>query len=190
MNATIRVIAPWYGYYPILCDALRLQTYAHWTLDLVHDGPEIRPHTGAWRADPRITIRHTERRYNDWGHSLRAEALTAERLAAAGRMPDYVVVTNADNYYAPPFLEAMLLMAAGRSGAYCDCVHSHYGWRLLPAALTLNHIDCGSLLVETDLAIAVGWPGRQFAADWQWIAALLAKGGQFVHVAHPYFVHN
>jgi hypothetical protein len=217
---TVHFIAPWYDYYPILADSLRLQTIDDWTLDLIHDGPETQEHRGEWRDDRRITIRHSEVRYNDWGHSLRADAL--ERLKCqlsvvscqlsvamdngqrttdngqrdprcgcpADRGPDYVVITNADNYYVPPFLAAMLQLVRGHRGAYCDCVHSHFDYRCLPAALEFCRIDCGCLLVEAALAVSVGWRGRHFEADWQWIADLLAMTGDFVHLPRPLFVHN
>ncbi|MGD0781232.1 MAG: hypothetical protein ABSA30_00070 [Candidatus Aminicenantales bacterium] len=216
---TVHFIAPWYEYYPILADSLRLQTVGDWTLDLIHDGPETQEHCGEWRDDPRITIRHSAVRYNDWGHSLRAEAL--ERLKTESRedketrrqgdketadqstplpvslspcLPlspsSYVVITNADNYYVPPFLAAMLELVRGHRGAYCDCVHSHFDYRCLPAALEFCRIDCGCLLVETALAVSVGWRGRHFEADWQWIADLLAVTGDFVHLPRPLFVHN
>ena len=104
--------------------------------------------------------------------------------------PDWLIVTNADNYYIPVFLDRMLAAAAGHAGAYCDCLHSHHGWRLLPAKLECNQIDCGSLLVRADLARSTPWTSCRFAADWDWISNLLKKTVDFVHVPLPLFVHN
>jgi hypothetical protein len=181
----VHFIAPWFEYYPILCDSLRLQTHQDWTLDLIHDGPwKEQPH-GAWTVDSRIRANHTMKRYGDWGHSLRAMALEGYSTDA-----DFIIVTNADNYYVPGFLGTMLKNVGDHSGAYCDCLHSHHGWRLLPAKMKCNHIDCGSLMVRAGLAQETPWTSRRFAADWDWIESLLKKTTDFVHVPLPLHVHN
>ena len=186
----ILFIAPWYLYRPILPASLLLQTHADWRLLLIHDGPLLEEVRQFVPADPRIEVTARAHRANDWGHTLRDEALdriTADRIAC-----DAICVTNADNYYVPGFCVQMLAALGGAAAAYCDCVHSHRGWTLMPAALELRSIDCGSLLVQADLALATPWRGRGFCADWEWIAELLAAAGpgRFVHVPRPLFVHN
>lgn len=181
----VHFIAPWYEYYPILADSLRLQTHKDWTLDLIHDGPCTMTRLGEWRYDDRVEARATHHRHNDWGHTLRDLGLKTIETC-----PDYIVVTNADNYYMPIFLEQMLQAADGHDGAYCDMITSHHGYKLWPARLECNHIDCGSLMVRAGLAASTPWTSRRFAADWDWIAELLKKTQDFVHVERPLFCHN
>jgi hypothetical protein len=181
----VHFIAPWYQTYPILCDALRLQTHQDWTLGLVHDGPWPNEDWGPWIEDDRIGARPTAVRANDWGHSLRAAALASYQGDA-----DYIIVSNHDNYYVPTFLDHMLSAAEGHAGAYCDMIHSHHGYRLIESRLECNWIDCGAIMVAADLAKSTPWTGRHFAADWTWIAALLEKTQDFVHVGLPLFCHN
>ena len=186
----VHFIAPWYEYYPILADSLRLQTHENWTLHLIHDGPQFAPiRNGEWCRDDRVDISSSPERFNDWGHSLRAAAVVPDAA-------DFVVHTNADNYYVPAFLQEMLAAANGHAGSYCDMIHSHVfppqtkPYHLRQSRMKCNWIDCGALMVRADLAISTPWISRRFAADWDWIAALLQKTTDFVHVPLPLFVHN
>ena len=106
-DAKVLFIAPIYNYYPILVHALQAQTHDNWELLLVHDGPNDLGLAATVAAfnDERIDYSETALRHNDWGHSLRRGAL--ERIAQE-KSGDYIVVTNADNYYAPGFLSLML----------------------------------------------------------------------------------
>lgn len=186
----ILFIAPFYRYRPILPESLVRQTCGEWRLLLIHDGPGRRlRHV----TDERITLAATSQRHNDYGHSLRAFGL---RLAAQQNLPgDWIVHTNGDNYYVPGFCEQMLTTAAERPslvGFYCDCLHNHYGWSVLNACLRIQQIDCGCLMVRREAAVQVGWPGRDFTADWTYIASLVQLHGaeHFVKIPRPLFVHN
>jgi len=142
------------------------------------------PHDGEWRHDPRITITETPTRCGEWGHPLRDLG-----IAGIPDKTDYVVVSNHDNYYVPTFLAEMLSAAAGHAGAYCDMIHNHYRYKLLPAMLECGHIDCGAVMVKSDLAKSTPWASRRFEADWDWINAMLKKTTDFVHLGLPLFVH-
>jgi hypothetical protein len=183
----ISFIAPIYKYHPVLLSSLLTQQNPDWECILIHDtpNPDLRKYV-EFLADPRIKYHETAQRYNDWGHSLRALGLTM--LGDS----QFVVHTNADNYYCPGFINAMLSAAEGYLGAYCDCVHSHRGWQMMSCALKFTFIDCGCVMLRRQIAEEVGWTSRDFAADWNMIDQVIARYGSevFNHVSLPLFVHN
>jgi len=142
-------------------------------------------------ASPRwrhIEARHTEKRHNDWGHTLRAKALS-EGLPES----EFVVHTNADNYYVPIFIEKMLDAFKEETVAvYCDTIHSHHGWKLMASELARSKIDCGCIVWRAEAAIEIGWKHREKDADWSMLNEAIEKYGKesFVHVPKPLFVHN
>src|SRR6185437_12241311 len=63
----------------------------------------------------------TEKRYNDFGHSLRQMGINAAST-------EFLLLTNGDNYYTPRFVEFMF-EAIDRDDldvVLCDMVHSHH----------------------------------------------------------------
>lgn len=191
--AKVLFIAPIYNYYPILVHALQLQTHRDWELLLIHDGPNA---TGL-RAlmerlgDPRIRYYESVRRFDDWGHSLRAMGLQA--IAAEPIEGDFVIITNADNYYAPPFVEYMLGAIDTRAvAAYCPVVHSHRKWTTIDSELRHQFIDCGCVMARRDAALEVGWASREHSADWVYIDAMVRRFGKdgFRKIPNVLFVHN
>lgn len=189
----ILFVAPIYNYEPILVPALRLQTCANWELILVHDGPN---RTGVASAlstlnDHRIRYYETLQRYDDWGHSLRAIAL--ERIATEPISGDFIVVTNADNYYCPDFIYQMVsAFRADVVATYCRMSHSHQHWAVIDSKLQHARIDCGCVMVRRDALLAVGWKSRDYSADWVCIAELVERFGvdAFVKIDNVLFVHN
>ena len=191
-DAKVLFIAPIYNYYPILVHALQAQTHDNWELLLVHDGPNDLGLAATVAAfnDERIDYSETALRHNDWGHSLRRGAL--ERIAQE-KSGDYIVVTNADNYYAPGFTSLMLNAFEDDTVAvYCDAAHSYRTWRLLNTRVTLGSIDCGCVMVRREEALAIGWTSTESAADWVYIDALASAYGldRFLKLPRPLFVHN
>ena len=70
---------------------------------------------------------------------------------------DFILITNADNYYVPDFLRQMMMAFEPEDVAvFCDIVHSHRGWSVLGTSLQEARIDCGALLVRRNDAIEVG----------------------------------
>jgi hypothetical protein len=181
-------IAPIYKYYPQLVPSLLAQTYKNWRLLLFHDGPDFGPLKTQIEAfnDPRVELAWTDRRYNDWGHSLRAIGLRFAKDA------DFIVHTNADNYYVPDFCNQMVHAFREETVAvYCDMVHSYYSWGILPAKIQFGKIDCGAVMFRAKVALEIGWPSRAFAADWVMINEVHQKyRDRFEYIPRPLFVHN
>ncbi|MBD3882075.1 glycosyltransferase family 2 protein [Phormidium tenue FACHB-886] len=185
-------IAPIYNYYPILVHALQLQSHKNWQLILIHDGPNSTglQETVEQLKDERVTYHETTTRHNDWGHTLRQEGLEKIKNGFSG---DYVIITNADNYYAPCFIESMLkALKRDTVAVYCNMVHSHRSWNIVSSLLRRKFIDCGCVMVKRDVALEVGWQSKDFAADWFYVKDILAKypKSSFSKVNKPLFVHN
>ena len=154
-----------------------------------------------------------------YGHPVRRHVLAA--LGRGGHpKARYVLVTNADNYYAPPFLEKMAgaLDAHPQAiAAYCSrMVHSYPSTQLLtdvpmnaPSAQNLawgvhpwgvrnvllerGHIDCGGVLVRRQAAATVSWPSDEHSSDWTYFERILARfggAGRWRKVDGCLFVHN
>lgn len=191
--AKVIFIAPVYNYYPILVHALMLQTNPHWELLLIHDGPNSTELQSVLKQlnEPRVRYYESPRRYNDWGHSLRAMGLDQiEKEAIEG---EFIVITNADNYYCPGFLEIMLKgFESSLVAVYCPLVHDHHGWRLLDARVEYKHIDCGCIMVRREPALETGWTSREYAADWVYISQLAKRFGshRLKKIDNILFVHN
>lgn len=189
----VLVIAPIYNYYPILLHALELQSHGDWQLLLIHDGPNRTGLKALLKriADPRVRYCETPVRFDDWGHSLRAFMLDEiKREQVPG---DYIVITNADNYYVPTFLEYTLrAFSPGIVAVYCSMVHNHYDWTLIDTALVRKKIDCGCLVVTREAALSVGWRSRLYHADWIYVEDLVCRFGasRFQKIENVLFVHN
>ena len=148
------------------------QTAPNWRLRVIHDGPDaefVRILDGyAQQSAGRISYAQTPERYNDYGHTLRDQGLKEAR-------GDYVVLTNADNYYIPRCVE-FLTEAARETSAdvlLFDMIHSHErpGGRPIPSYSYFQtqysrlNIDIGAAAVRADLARASGFPDRSHDGD-------------------------
>lgn len=85
------------------------QTSDNWTLTVIHDGPDAEFDSimaaFADQSSGRIRYRNTPVRLDDYGHSLR-------ELGLRNVSGDYVLLTNADNYYVPRAVEFLTLAVA------------------------------------------------------------------------------
>lgn len=199
MTPLIEVVAVTYkqpGPLAVFVQCFLNQTADNWKLSVWHDGPDDEFHAlMAMYVDTRITHRSTATRCNDWGHSLRAEGL---REAAS----DYVLLTNADNYYVPRFIEAMnAAVQSGPDMVLFDMVHSYaksvngkpitLPYTVLQPQLRAGAIDMGCAIVRTSLAKATGFRGRERGADWTYFDDLTRDRELAVaKVDSVLFVHN
>lgn len=110
------------------------QTHSNWLLTVIHDGPDEEfdaiMQEYKRQAPDKIEYYATKTRFNDYGHSLR-------ELGLGDIKGEYVLLTNADNYFIPKaveFLNAALTQNQPDVVMF-DMVHSHDrpGGRDLPA---------------------------------------------------------
>ena len=150
------------------------QSRPNWKLTIIHDGfddtfVDVMSEFKNKHPD-KIFFECTPHRFNDWGHSLR-------EIGLRSALGDFVLLTNADNYYIPKTLE-IINESIYRSDAKPDVVmfnmiHSHNnpGGRNLPmysffeVDFKINSIDMGAAIVSTKLAKAAGFKDKSYAAD-------------------------
>lgn len=179
--------------YPQIISSLSLQTHHNWNLILIHDGPSDMSKAiyNLILGDPRITFVETESRTGNWGHGLRQMALENYELG------DYVVITNADNYYVPTFVEYMIKGFSKSHTAvatYCDkMTHSYKAWDVIQCRLERGYIDCGGVMVKSEIAKEVGWKNTtEHSADWLYFTEIASRytWRNFIPVKGNLFVHN
>jgi hypothetical protein len=188
---TVTFICTIYNTYPQIISSLILQTHQNWRLILIHDGPNETGLKSQIPSDKRITYIETKERKGNYGHHLRQWALNEFELGS------HVVVTNADNYYTPVFIEYMLQgfkKSHTAVATYCtETVHSYKGWQILPAKLERGYLDCGAVVIKSNIAKEVGWRDiKDHSADWTFFSDIASKYSwrNFIPVRGALFVHN
>ena len=146
-------------YYNVQCliYSLLCQKFNNFEVILIHDGYNekhekiIKP----FLSDPRFKYIFTEKRYNDWGMTLRNKGIEM----AQGK---WIINTNDDNYYTPNFFDEVYNAINSNPESnfiYYDCVLSHnnqlnhnkkdYG--LLIPEIKHCYIDMGQFVVKKEL---------------------------------------
>lgn len=148
------------------------QSSPNWMLRVIHDGPNPEfddvMASLAREASGRVSFESTPSRFNDYGHSLRELGLRSAR-------GDYVLLTNADNYYIP-HTTRILTDAAQQTQAdvlLFDMVHSHErpggrnqsAYCFFPTSYSRGSIDMGSAAVRVELARQAGFRDKSYDAD-------------------------
>jgi len=183
----------------VLIHAFLAQTSQDYRLMIIHDGPDERMEAllaeYCERFPERMECLFTEKRHNDFGHSLRQIGL--ERTTS-----EFVMFTNDDNYYVPTFVE---IVTATLHSTQCDVVlfdvlHSHENagdtvapaYSVLTTEPRMNRFDVGAGVFRTSLAKSVGWRDRSFAADGVFIEDVMASDARpkVVKIPQVLFVHN
>jgi glycosyltransferase involved in cell wall biosynthesis len=178
------------------------QTVDNWILTVIHDGPDdefIRIMTTFEGIRPgRIEHQCTNQRFNDYGHTLRDIGLKDIK-------GDYVLLTNADNYFIPKAIE--YINEVFEEGAtpeiiIYDMVHSHNrpGGRNLPAYSFFQtdfkpfSIDVSAAIVKSELAGKVGFRDKTHDGDQSYFEdiRMLNDANKFIvtKINRILFVHN
>jgi hypothetical protein len=176
-----------------LAASIRAQTYPHWCMLVVHDGPSDgligdRTLGRISLPEPRCLTHETVVRKQQFGHPHRQMAI--DRLLELGC--EWIGLTNQDNYYVPVYLEWMLATAQDKQAelVYCDAVHSHKQWKPLSGELRRGHIDLGGFLVHKRIAEKIKFDKFTFAGDWDYISRLKAATKKTCKVPGTLFIHN
>lgn len=184
-----------YNSYPQIISSLICQTHNNWELILIHDGPNETGLKKLVNGDPRINYIETKERIGNWGHYYRQWALNEIRQ---GNLPDtdYIVITNADNYYTPVFIEYMLkgFKTHTAVATYCETMtHSYKAWQVIPCRVERGYLDSGGVIVKKDIAVEIGWRDVEaHSSDWTYFSDIAAKysAKNFIPVKGNLFVHN
>jgi len=188
----VLIICPIYKSYPAIISSLIMQTHQNWHLMLIHDGPDTENVSSQVPDDPRITFMETPKHGGCWGHYIRQTALHLFHDKA-----DYIIVTNPDNFYAPPALAYMIKVFETHPSAiatyFSQIIHSYTNWKVMNCRLEQGFIDCGGVMVRAEVAAAVPWESiSDHSADWFWFQDIINKygAGRFQKVEGVVFVHN
>jgi hypothetical protein len=148
------------------------QSASNWSLRVIHDGPNSEfdhaMESLTQESKGQVSYESTPFRYGDYGHSLRELGLRKCR-------GDYVLLTNADNYYIPHTVR-YLTSAALQTGAdvlLFDMVHSHDrpgqrnqpSYSLFQTSYARGSIDMGSAAVRGNLAQRAGFRDKTHGGD-------------------------
>jgi glycosyltransferase involved in cell wall biosynthesis len=170
--------------------SLRAQTYPRWEALVLHDGPGSgMVDRVAGVGDGRISFVETQERREKFGHPWRQRGIDEAK-------GDWLVLTNADNYYAPVFLEWLLHTGVTTVSpmVHCDLVHSHRNWSVMSSAPYRGCLDLGAVMVRSDLARRVPFDNHEFHGDGVWIDGLRTlvegEGGEVRKVSAALLTHN
>jgi hypothetical protein len=188
----VTVICPIYNSYPFIISSMIAQTHQNWELLLVHDGPNENGLSKIVKSigDNRIKYSETDKRSGNWGHKIRSEEI--QKLPTNG----FVLITNADNYHVPAYMEKMLsgFTSDYIKATYCSkMVHSYIQWGTIDCQLKRGYIDCAGVLIRNEVAKRVGWNDiESHSADWFFFNEIARKYGQssFNRVEGCLLIHN
>lgn len=177
------------------------QTKDNWILTVIHDGPdeEFNSIMKGYKDEcpTRIEYLTTEKRFNDYGHSLRDMGLKNIK-------GEYVLLTNADNYFIPKTIEFIneIFIEHQPEVVIFDMIHSHKrpGGRNLPeysyfeTKLERYSMDISSAIVKADLAEKAGFRDKTHDGDASYFEDImklkLPDGLSFAKILRVLFVHN
>jgi hypothetical protein len=188
------------GELKVFVQSILNQTAPNWTLNVIHDGPdavfESTMRRFAKESANRISFSWTPRRHNDYGHSLREQGL-------AQAHGDFILLTNADNYYAPRFVEFMndAIERTNPDVVMFDMVHSHdnAGGRGTPAYSHFKteygrtNIDMGAAIVRRELAQKAGFHDKTHDGDatyFENVARIKGQSTAICKINRVLLVHN
>lgn len=184
---------------PILIHSFLAQTRQDFNLLIIHDGyDEVM--AGLLKdfkeTNPdRIDYKFTEKRYNDYGHSLRDLGIQM----AIGR---YILITNDDNYYCPVFLDYMLNAIQENEAdiVMCDMIHSHNNpgsrpqppYKFFETKPARGSVDIGCFITKSELAKKVGFKDKSHDGDATYFEDIIRIAGnpKIVKLDRVLFVHN
>jgi hypothetical protein len=191
---TIHIIASAYqrfGELRVFVQSFINQTKNNWLLTVIHDGPNQEFNfimsEFVKNFPKKINFHNTDVRANDYGHSLRDLGLKAIK-------GDYVLLTNADNYYVIKYIEFLneVILINDPDVITYDMVHSHKNpgiyskWNYLLNRLFFfnfknlinrpsynyfktsykrDKIDIGAAIIKTNLIKELDFRDKTFSGD-------------------------
>lgn len=193
----IDIVAVTYGHNDILkcfINSIKSQTSSNWRLILIHDGPNYELRTNLenenYLSYQNIEFHEYPVRTENYGHLLRKWALKELILN------EYVLLTNADNYYTPNMVEEV--SKHDEDFIYFDLIHSHknkknennstYGF--MSTELVSSNIDMGCAVIKSSLAKKIGFNHSSYDADWKYFEEVLKTNPTIHKINKVLFVHN
>lgn len=192
------VVTPIYDAFPEIISSLICQTHTNWELLLIDDNQSSKRTQNIVATVNDNRIKHIPRPRFDakmYGHPHRQWALQQMKKDRLATDANYVLITNADNYYLPNYLTAMIAGFANPNiiATYCaSMLHSYVSWKLISCRLALGHIDCGGVIIRKEVACDTGWRSFEHSSDWTYFSDILLKhpSPKWAKIEGTLFVHN
>ena len=143
------------------------QSNNNWVAHVVSDGnyDEFKDIEQHFCLNSQIKFSTIEGPNKDWGH-------TARNYGLKHAVEEWVVMTGADNYYMPDFVNEFLKtpeINGDYNFTYCNMVHNeaHYKhYQVLEAKLKINEIDMGCFATRSKYAKQIKLDTKSYQADW------------------------
>lgn len=141
------------------------------------------------------TIENPKESNKNVGHHTREPGI----MATSG---NWIVLTNADNYFVSGWLDRVVTSIAPDSGLiFWDCIHNAWRWsdkggdgKFHGCQLKRGSIDLSCVAVRSEIAKKIGFPFEDYEGDYEYISACAREcdklGLQIVHIPEILFVHN
>lgn len=97
----------------------------------------------------KFTILYNETSTGFWGHYNRKKTLNLVDT-------EFVIQTSVQDYYLPNTVSELMKLSSNYDFISFNCLHNHFGYRVLDTKPIQNHIDWGSFMVRTYIAKTVG----------------------------------
>ena len=177
------------------------QTAENWLLTVIHDGPskEFEKIMRNFQREKEKKIRYicTDKRHNDYGHTLR-------NIGLGICQGEYVLLSNADNYFIPKAIEYLNIAIEHGNGepdvVMYNMIHSHNrpGGRPLPpysyfeVEYKRGSIDVSAAIVKSNIAKNVGFNDKSHDGDATYFEEIERSVNKLIVYKLPnvLFVHN
>jgi hypothetical protein len=173
----------------LMLTSLMVQSNPNWKAHVLIDNNEKSVGEDIVKSfnDDRIYYTYMDKRYNDWGHTLREKGKQESNA-------DYIIMTGDDNYYVPVMVSSLLkiIEEENRPGLiYWDMVHSHYSYHYFECKPFINQIDIGAFAIRNDFAKQIKL-GTMYAADGFFIQEYIGKfpDEKKIKINKVLYVHN
>jgi len=157
----------------IMC-SIKSQTSSRWKIHVIADCPPegtLDKVIDYFKGDNRIKFTILPQRYNDWGHTPRNYGLDEAT-------EDWVVMTGEDNYYAPTFVEEMLLQATPNVHfVYCNMIHNwlRSDYIAMSCEPKWGKIDMGNFICRREYAKEIKLDVTMIQADGKFVDEYIRK---------------
>ncbi len=172
--------------------SLIAQSNNNWTAHIISDGEyegfnEVVEH---FCLNNQIKFSTIKGPNNDWGH-------TARNYGLKHSSEEWVVMTGADNYYMPDFVDEFLKIPeidGDYNFIYCNMVHNeaHYKhYQVLETQLRVNEIDMGCFATRSKYSKQIKLDTKSYQADWRFVENYrILYPSKVNHIKKVLYVHN
>jgi glycosyltransferase involved in cell wall biosynthesis len=168
------------------------QSNNNWVAHVVSDGnyDEFKDIEQHFCLNSQIKFSTIEGPNKDWGH-------TARNYGLENVSEEWVVMTGADNYYMPDFVNEFLKISnvdPDYNFIFCNMIHNeaHYNhYQLLEANMSEGNIDMGCFATKSKQSKQLKLNTNSYIADWLFVEKFITLyPSRINHINKVLYVHN